>query len=262
MTEWNAKEYAQQSSLQAAMAEEQLAQLSLQGDERVLDIGCGDGKITAAIATRLPQGSVLGIDPSHQMITFASSHFSCDVVANLSFQVADVRALSFEQEFDLIVSFNALHWVVAQDLALKSIHRALKPTGQAWLRFVGLGDRPSLESVIAATCQSERWRQHYRNFQQPYAHFTPTQYRHLAEQNGFEVLKIDLIDKAWDFGNRSAFQAFCQATFVEWTKELPAAQHLDFINDVLNRYQEVLADSSHPDRTFAFYQMIVKLTLL
>jgi trans-aconitate 2-methyltransferase len=73
MTEWNAESYSRQSSLQQAMAEEQLSSLTLEGSERILDVGCGDGKITAAIAARVPRGSVLGVDPSRDMIAFASS---------------------------------------------------------------------------------------------------------------------------------------------------------------------------------------------
>src|SRR5262249_50913880 len=56
MTEWNAGEYNRHSSLQAALAEEQLGRLTLGGAERVLDIGCGDGKITAEVAPRGPPG--------------------------------------------------------------------------------------------------------------------------------------------------------------------------------------------------------------
>jgi trans-aconitate 2-methyltransferase len=74
MTEWNARDYYRQSSLQHVMAEEELGLLTLEGTECILDVGCGDGKITAEIATRLPRGSVLGVDPSHEMIAFASSH--------------------------------------------------------------------------------------------------------------------------------------------------------------------------------------------
>ena len=75
MTEWNASDYSRQSSLQEAMAGQILALLDLGGAERVLDVGCGDGKITARIAGRVPRGSVLGVDPSRDMIAFASGHF-------------------------------------------------------------------------------------------------------------------------------------------------------------------------------------------
>src|SRR5437588_3230886 len=100
MTEWNADDYNRHSSLQQAMAEEQLSLLTLGGAERILDVGCGDGKITAAIAARVPRGSALGVDPSRDMIAFASSHFGPPARANLRFDVADVRRLPCRDEFD------------------------------------------------------------------------------------------------------------------------------------------------------------------
>src|SRR5687767_2281707 len=86
MSEWNATAYNQISALQAAMANEELARLAFKGDERVLDVGCGDGKITAEIATRVPRGAVLGVDPSRNMIEFATSHFAA-TRPNLRFEV-------------------------------------------------------------------------------------------------------------------------------------------------------------------------------
>src|SRR5689334_4212233 len=115
MTEWLASDYNRQSSLQQAMAEEQLRLLTLKGSERILDVGCGDGKISAAIAERVPTGSVLGVDPSRDMVVFASSHFATAARPNLRFEVADARRLPYRNDFDLVVSFNALHWVPEQE---------------------------------------------------------------------------------------------------------------------------------------------------
>ncbi len=122
MTEWDAAEYSRRSSLQEAMAQEVIALLDLKNAGRILDVGCGDGKITAQIASRCPRGSVVGIDPSREMIGFAESHFGPATLPNLRFEVADARCLPFQNEFDLVVSFNALHWIPEKDAALSSIH--------------------------------------------------------------------------------------------------------------------------------------------
>jgi SAM-dependent methyltransferase len=106
MVEWNASAYNRHSNLQAVLAEEQLARFSLAGAERVLDIGCGDGKITAEIAARVPRGSVLGVDPSQDMIAFATRHFGPATRPNVRFEIADVRRLTYRAEFDRVVSFN------------------------------------------------------------------------------------------------------------------------------------------------------------
>src|SRR5438876_5252307 len=109
MTEWNATEYYNRSSLQEAMAQEVIALLDLRGSERILDVGCGDGKITAEIASRSPRGSVVGVDPSRDMIRFAQSHFGPATRPSLRFEVADARCLPFQHEFDVRAPFNALH---------------------------------------------------------------------------------------------------------------------------------------------------------
>jgi trans-aconitate 2-methyltransferase len=262
MTEWAASDYNRQSSLQRAMAEEQLSKLTLKGSERILDVGCGDGTITAAIAQRVPAGSVLGVDPSRDMIAFAASHFGAPAHANLRFEVADVRKLSYHDEFDLLVSFNALHWVPEQGAALDSIRRAMKQDSQALLRFVPDGQRKSLEDVIEDVRHQDQWAPFFSGFQKPYVHCVPDEYRDLAEKSGLQVVRLSVDDKAWDFETRDGFESFARATFVEWTKRLPQNQWQPFITDVLDRYQSVAANNASELNTFKFYQMEVVLTPL
>jgi trans-aconitate methyltransferase len=259
MTEWNAGEYNRHSSLQGAMAEEQLGRLTLEGAERVLDIGCGDGKITAEIAARVPHGSVLGVDPSQDMIAYATRHFGPSTRPNLRFDVADVRRLTYREEFDRVVSFNALHWVPEQDVALRSIRTALVDSGQAVLRFVPEGGRRSLEDVIEDVRHSARWAGYFMGFQKPYTHFSPQEYEDLANQNGLRALRMGLEDRAWDFQTREAFVGFARATFVEWTPRLPERDLPVFITEVLDRYRTVAACSPPEANTFKFYQLEVVL---
>jgi trans-aconitate 2-methyltransferase len=259
MTEWDAADYAKRSGLQAAMADEVLALLDLNGSERVLDIGCGDGRITAEIAARVPRGSVVGVDASRDMIGFASSHFGPELRPNLRFEVADAHSLPFLEEFDLVVSFNALHWLPDQDSALRSVRSAMKPDGLAQLRLVPRGERKSLEDVLEDTRRSSRWDRYFRGFHDPYLHLTPEQYGAMAERNGLHVRRIHTAAKAWDFGSRSAFFAFGSVTFVAWTQFLPESEKPAFITDVLDRYQSVAADKAGEENTFKFYQMDVAM---
>ena len=260
MTEWNASEYVRQSGLQKAMADEVLGLLQLEGSERVLDVGCGDGRITAEVAARVPRGSVVGVDSSEHMIAFASSHFGSPVRPNLMFEVADARRLRFHAEFDQVISFNALHWITDQAAALRSMHSAMKPNATAQLRLVPAGERKSLERVIEETRLLPRWSGYFHNFRDPYLRLTAEEYAGLAEKIGFRVLRIHTAAKAWDFGSRSAFLAFGSVTFVEWTRLLPEAERPAFIVDVLDRYRGVAADRPGEENTFKFYQMDITLT--
>jgi trans-aconitate methyltransferase len=91
---WNPAEYAAHSAVQQSWAREILGGLDLAGDERVLDLGCGDGKVTAEIARAVPKGFVLGTDISAEMIAFAQRTFPAAEYPNLRFQVGDAREIS------------------------------------------------------------------------------------------------------------------------------------------------------------------------
>jgi len=217
-------------------------------------VGCGEGKITALIAARVPRGEVLGVDPSREMIAFASSHFGPATQSNLRFAVADARTLAFTDAFDLIVSFNALHWVPDPDPALRSIRTALKPEGRAQLRMVTAGPRQSLESVVEDVRRSSRWREYFTGFSDPYLRLTPDQYAAAAERDGLHALRVQTRDETWDFESRSEFHTFCAVGLVAWTRRLPEVERTVFVDDVLDRYRAITGDPAGAETTFKFYQ--------
>jgi trans-aconitate 2-methyltransferase len=188
--------------------------------------------------------------------TPASGHADEDnaqgVPANLSFAVMDARSLTFREEFDLVVSFNALHWVAEseQPLALRGICSALKSGGVAQLRLVSRGARKSLEDVIEETAHSPRWEKYFVRRRDPYLHMSPDAYATLAEQCGLHVGHVETGDHAWDFGSTAAFAAFGTVTFVEWSQHVPDSERPDFVADALANYAPISGD----DHTFRFYQ--------
>jgi trans-aconitate 2-methyltransferase len=106
---WNPEDYAKNSDAQLKWARELRQNLKLQGNESVLDVGCGDGKITADFATALSKGRVVGVDSSPEMIDYATRTYASKQYANLSFACVDARSLDFDREFDLCFSNATLH---------------------------------------------------------------------------------------------------------------------------------------------------------
>jgi trans-aconitate 2-methyltransferase len=259
MTEWDAKAYSERNALQKWLADSHLAQLPRDGTERVLDIGCGDGKISAEIARRLPSGSVLGVDPSTRMVAFAKAHFAGPEHPNLAFAVGDAAALPYRGEFDLIVSFNALHWVRDQGAALRGIRDALKPTGRAFLEFVPQGPRQSIEDVIEETCRAERWARYFVNHTAPYVHLTPEQFGELASANGLRIERLERELKTWDFRSRQAFADWAAVGCVAWTDRISQHERPAFIDDVLDRYGRLDDVAGEDVRVFKFYQLAAVL---
>ncbi len=134
---WNAQDYAENSQNQFQWAQELIPKLKLQGKEALLDIGCGDGKITAELARCLPKGRAVGIDSSEKMIDLAKKAFPQKDYLNLCFQVMDARKLTFKSEFDIVFSNAALHWIVDQNAVLAGVQRSLKPGGRMLFQMAG-----------------------------------------------------------------------------------------------------------------------------
>src|SRR5262245_11510056 len=94
--EWNAQDYATNSRGQEVWARELLPLLELTPEDRVLDLGCGDGRITADIARAVPRGRVVGLDLSDDMVRHARTTFSGREWSHLSFVQGDVRRLDYD----------------------------------------------------------------------------------------------------------------------------------------------------------------------
>ncbi|WP_144127727.1 class I SAM-dependent methyltransferase [Catellatospora sichuanensis] len=237
MADWDGAGYAHISELQRAMATASLESVTVEGTERVLDVGCGDGCVTRLIASRVPDGSVLGVDPSPRMIEAARA--ADDQLTNVSFQVGDVTTMGFGPDFDLVVSFNALHWVADQETAYRNIAAALQPGGRALVQFVCHGSRPSVERVAMAVTRDSRWAPAFADFAQPYLHIEPDDLPVIAGSAGLQVTRQSVVDREWDFGSRDQFAQWCTVGFSDWTSRLPAADVPAFVDAVVDRYQTV-----------------------
>ncbi len=184
VADWDGALYEKVNGLQRWLAARSLAGLELRGDERLLDVGCGDGQVTALLAARLPTGSVLGIDASPRMVDTAREHAVAG--GRLEFDAGDVLSMPFVAEFDVIVSFNVLHWVHDQRRAFARIGAALRPGGWALLQFVCGGSRPSLEATAMQICETARWRGWFHDFPPPFVHPAPDEVRATADAAGLQ----------------------------------------------------------------------------
>ena len=255
---WSGAEYAQHSSLQEAMAAQVLALLDLRGDEHVLDIGCGDGRISARIAEQLvPSGSVCGTDASADMIGFAQRQHAN--VPNLRFTVADARELRIDAGFDAVVSFNALHWVPQLLPALRGMRAALLPDGRGWLRLVTQGPVVSIEAVAEQVRREAEWAPFFADFADPYLRLEPEQVATQASSAGLDVRSLHTRLECWDFGSRAELFGFCCAGFGAWTQQLPDDRRDAFVGAVLDRYLASRVDVS--PTVFRYYQTDLALSV-
>jgi len=229
----DAKIYHSNSELQWHVAMETIDLISWKVTEHVLDIGCGDGKITAFLTQKLPKGSVLGIDISQAMIDFASLNYSQSDYPNLNFQKLDASEILFENQFDRVVSFSTLHWVMDQEKALKAIYRALVPGGAVCIQTYGTG-LMNVTVIGDSLIHSEKWAQYFPSYIKQRVFFTDKEYQVLLECAGFKQVSVIGSWSDTPFANRQALINFVKP-LLNFIRHLPIKLQQEFIEEVVDK---------------------------
>lgn len=238
MYKWNAKDYKNSSSSQQKWARELISKLEIKGNERVLDIGCGDGKITAEIAQKLPEGSVLGIDSSKEMIYLAKETFNSKEYNNLNFILKDVQELDFNNEFDVIFSNAALHWIKDHLSILKQIKDSLKPSGKILIQMGGKGNAESILEIADIMITDEKWKKYFKGFEFPYGFYGAKEYKDWLKRAGFNSIRVQLFPKDMEKKNVIDLAGWIRTTWLPYTQRVPEEFQEEFIEELIERYLE------------------------
>jgi trans-aconitate methyltransferase len=239
---WDPSGYERSSGPQARAAEEFLSRLQLQPDDVILDIGCGDGRHTAFLATRVHQGRVLGIDSSTTMIEFARNRYLSRSCANLDFAVQDARAVAFNAEFSVVFSTSALHWIEDHSLLLPSIARALRTGGRFYMQMLARDGYEWLTSACAQVIQDLPWRDYFQGFSLGMARYDAAEYQALLRGAGFVPDEVSVLVRDVIFPDRVAVSTFLRAVAHPYTSRLPVGKHASFADSVVERLMRAQGD--------------------
>lgn len=154
-THWEAVDYDRVSSPQRAWAEQIFARLELRGDERILDAGCGSGRITGKLATLVPDGEVVGIDSSEEMVAMARERFP-----GIELRLGDLLELTDHGQFDLVFSNAVFHWIGDHERLFEVLARALCPAGRIEAQCGGYGNVARIKAIIEALAGDARFAEH------------------------------------------------------------------------------------------------------
>jgi trans-aconitate methyltransferase len=179
MNAWDAARYQTRHSYVFAYGEDLIGLLDPRAGERILDLGCGSGQLTAKIAERGAQ--VTGLDRSEEMIAEARRNFP-----SLAFELADAANFAVDAPFDAVFSNAALHWVKDADGAAASVAHALRPGGRFVLEMGGKGNT---EAVMEAV------REVAGPVETPWYFPSVGEYTSLLERHGFEIALATLFDR-------------------------------------------------------------------
>lgn len=185
-TTWNSALYESAHAFVWQYGESLLELLAPQPGETILDLGCGTGHLTAKIASA--GATVWGIDADINMIQQAREHHP-----HLRFEVADARNFEVEETVDAVFSNAVLHWIQEPDLAIASIHRALKSGGRFVAEFGGQGNVQAIAQALQTAIAQLGEDPSTVSF--PWYFPSIGEYATRLEQQGFEVRYATLFDR-------------------------------------------------------------------
>jgi trans-aconitate methyltransferase len=233
---WNAQDYAKHSTSQYEWAKELIPKLNLTGNETLLDIGCGDGKVTALLATYLPHGKVVGIDSSEEMITLARKNFPQDEHDNLSFLRMDARELTFREQFDGAFSNASLHWIIDHQTVLAGVRDSLDKHGQLLFQMAGKGNAQEIIAVLQEMISEDCCKSYFKNFTFPYGFYGPEEYTVWLREAGFKPERIELLPKTMKLEGKEGLAGWIRTTWLPFTERVPASLRDAFVKEIAERY--------------------------
>ncbi len=184
--DFDGEKYREASSHQKKWGAKLIAELELEGSERILDLGCGDGALTVQLALRVPAGFVLGINSSPSMIAAALPLAR----PNLAFELRDINQLDHQEDFDVVVSNSALHWVKDHGALFPRLLRALRAGGKARFNFPADGNCATFNRTVRQVMAMPRYAAGFRGFEWPWYMPTPDAYRRLASGFPWRELQV------------------------------------------------------------------------
>ncbi|GAA5445515.1 trans-aconitate 2-methyltransferase [Microbulbifer sp. NBRC 101763] len=228
---WQAQEYVKASSMQWRHAMEAIQRCNYQKASAILDVGCGDGRITHYLAERLENGKIIGVDLTEDMIHHARKVHTG--IPNLSFEQMSADEIQFNEQFDIIFSFSCLHWVADQKKVWDGFYKHLKEGGKIVVGFQ-VGHENFWDTVYEFQHDND-WQPYFESFLDPYNHYTLNEMRNYIEGSGFYLPRIDEIHHVENFGTRDTLTAF----FLSWVpqfRHLQPPQREKFSHQVMSKY--------------------------
>jgi len=159
--EFDGEKYKKASKHQKEWGNSLIGELTLKGHETILDLGCGDGRLTEQLAQLVPNGSVLGTDGSAGMIETVKQRSR----HNLVFTQMDINMIHFHNEFNVIFSNATLHWIKDHKKLLYNSFMALKEGGILLWDFAGDGNCSNFYAVVQEKIQDENYKPYFNNFE-------------------------------------------------------------------------------------------------
>jgi trans-aconitate 2-methyltransferase len=207
----------------------------------VLDIGCGDGRITAEIANRVPQGKVIGIDASFNMIRLARESFPNATFPNLEFHCIKAEEIHFVEQFEKIVCFNCILWVRKAKQALDLMCKSLKTNGE--LLILTYLKNSSYVDFLEETLKKYP---QYRELSAAQTMLSANDYECILKSNHLKLEEFTIREQVAKYKNSDDLKSYLKGWLTSYVP-LPQELQDSFLDQaVRNSFSHSISDNDYP----------------
>jgi trans-aconitate 2-methyltransferase len=179
--DWDASTYERVSGPQVEWARDVLDRLPLQGDETVLDAGCGTGRVTRMLLERLPRGHVVAVDAAPSMV----EHTREALGSRATVLQSDLLDLELEEPVDAVFSNAVFHWVPDHGLLFRRLYAALRPGGRLSVQCGGKGNIERFHRLADRVAEEPPFADHLAGWVGPWNFASAEETRGALEEAGF-----------------------------------------------------------------------------
>jgi trans-aconitate 2-methyltransferase len=227
--DWNAAVYDRISDPQLAWAREQLERAGLRGDERVLDAGCGSGRVTEELVRLVPRGRVFGVDAAPSMVEHARERLGSSVEVFCQ----DLSELALPEPVDVVFSNATFHWIPDHDRLFTRLFTALAPGGRLVAQCGGRGNIDAFRRIGEAVAHEEPFASHFRDWTGPWNYQGAEETAERLRRAGFTDVETWLEPKQVVLAEPRPFVS--TVCLVRHLDALPPELHDAFLDRVLDR---------------------------
>jgi len=230
--EWDAAAYHRLAKPQEEWARQVLERLSLQGDEVVLDAGCGAGGVTRMLLERLPRGRVIGVDGSQAMIKEARANLE-QWGDRVELRVGDLQELQLAEPVDAVFSNATFHWIPDHKTLFQRLRSAMKPDAPLVAQCGGEGNVAEFAGAIEEASALPEFAPAFEGWPGPYNFAGPAITEERLKAAGFEEIRCWLQERPVEPEQPREFGA--AAGLAPHLERLPEEQREPFVDAVMER---------------------------
>ena len=240
---WDPKLYQESSKFQFNLALMGMEKLDFKGNERVLDIGCGNALVTIKLAEIVPKGSVVGIELSEEMYKKALMNLKENNIQNVEIKNINILDVDYVNEFDVVFSNSAIHWIKDQGLLYKLIYRSLKKNGRIMLQ-TGLDKKNDLLVSLSELEKTEIVKNYIKDFTQPWFYLTKERTEEILKNNSYKNILVEPYLYKVQFNNEDeVINFFKAAALVPYLSKLPENRHKGLVEKFKEIYFKIIKDN-------------------